>query len=385
MRNYGKIRQQKLYKTLVICVNGRRGMQDRNLLLLVMMLVLISFFASNFIGITGTVTREAFVRVTDYSCVPLDVGFLVCGKIGWGGVDGYSKGYVLGGEKLSQSQRVYENSFRYCQEISGEEGRKSSVQAYVYDNRNSLVALDKTNVVECRKEREVGEKYTKDISFRAQANTGHGAGFGQVEIKMPGEPVSCSLDGEYLTDDKEFSGIQQYCHKAEGKLNGFFDFYEQYVEEDPEFFRWAGGSKPASNPLPKRYDGEVLHVRLCDHRYYQEDGERYYVKARVTSRDPLRIDWEYFNDDTRPAVDFTFSLDCRLKEEARLIEVEDRGQVEGIGEGGIASGESGEGVEDVETIKAESLESEEIKPFSFPVREISLWEKIKGFFRNTFL
>jgi len=353
-------------------------MKEEKFLLLVLILLFASFFASHF-KITGTVTKEAFVLINDYRCEAVDGGFRVCETVEWGGVEnGYAKGYVLGGERLSEADRQYASPFTYCQDISGGDYKRVGVQAYVYDAANRLVALDKSKAVECSRSVEMGE-FVKRVYFNAQRNTGHGLGFGVVEIKLPGDPISCTVDGYWESDNegRGTSGIKRYCHKARGILQGYVDFYEQYVVEDPDYFIWAGPSKPKANPLEKRYNGEILHARLCDNQYYQEDGERYIAIGKVVdfSKD-LKIEWSYVNEDTMPVVNFIFDLKCKLKEEKVGRVQESRENVES------------EIVEDIGKVEEPRKVDEEIVPFEMPVereRRVGFWERIREYLRDTFL
>ena len=173
------------------------------------------------------------------------------------------------------------------------------------------------------------DTFTKYFNFQAWKTTGiaHGVGNrgdGVVTIELPREPVSCTLDGTWKTDNKMFKSLgrpQLYCHNAQGTTLGYVDRSGQYVVNDAHSFRWAGEREPVFDPLPERVDDYVLSLLGCDYLYYTSKGKRYYARAHVENFGSTTFDlrWEYFNDNTLEAVDFFLDLTCQLKPEHKPV------------------------------------------------------------------
>lgn len=154
---------------------------------------------------------------------------------------------------------------------------------------------------------------TKTVQFRAEPTYGRGRGQGTVAVALGAYPNSCTLQGTFVTDnDPEIHGTRRYCHGATGTYAGSFDAYTQSVMTDPGLFFWSGLSKGQDNPPSETYDGYALYMYTCDSLYYTNP--RYPVSVVVSTFDrDLIFTWDYFNDDTMPAVDFTFELTCEVR------------------------------------------------------------------------
>jgi len=151
------------------------------------------------------------------------------------------------------------------------------------------------------------------ITFRAQQQGMRASATGVVTVDLPREPIFCTLEGEWITDNDPFARQRRYCDGANGIFSSYVDATQQYVVNDPNFFPWAGLSKPKVNPPAERSEGYVLHMYTCDSRYYQDP--RYSVTAQVTKFSKhMEITWNYFDDDTQPAVDFFLTLTCELEQ-----------------------------------------------------------------------
>jgi len=158
------------------------------------------------------------------------------------------------------------------------------------------------------------EAFEDYVSFTARQRGQLASAQEVFMIDLPRDPISCIFEGEWRTDNDPWGRQRRYCHAATGSFTSYIDSTQQYVVNDPGFFPWAGLSKPKVNPPAMTYDGYALYMRTCDNRYYQE--ERYTVTARVTQfSQQLELTWDYFDDDTQPAVDFMFTVTCTLEKE----------------------------------------------------------------------
>ena len=296
--------------------------------LLALVILLLSFFSSDFSrqhGLTGTVVNQ-HITAADATCEWKGEDYEACVAVDWGDVSGsYAKAYFTRGQPLSLVPQQYDRTFVYCDHVGQQDGTIGG-GVYVYDGHQRVVAVDNNLAASCKKDViQTSDLFTKSFHFQAWKTTGlsHGSGNrgdGVVTIDLPREPLSCELQGRWKTDNKLFKTLgrpQLYCHNAEGTTYGFVDHSGQYVIDDPSLFRWAGGSEPAFDPSPEKTDDYILHLWSCDHLYYTSMNKRYYVQARVENFDSktFQLHWDYFDDNTLPAVDFFLDLRCALKPE----------------------------------------------------------------------
>ena len=302
------------------------------LALIALVILLLGFFSSDFAKnneVTGTVVGQN-IDISDASCKWNGQAYEVCMNVDWSGVIGsHAKAYITGGQSLDLTPKQYEKSFAYCDDAGDRDGTYGG-GVYIYDTHQRVVAVNNKAQVSCNREKEVSENvFTKSFNFQAWKTEGfkHGSGNkgeGVVSIDLSREPESCELEGRWKTDNKKYKTLgrpQLYCHNAEGTTYGHVDSTGQYVINDANLFRWAGGSEPASDPLPEKTNDYILHLWTCDFLYYAPMDKRYYARAYVENfgSKNLELHWEYFNDDTLPAVDFFLDLTCNLKPEYKPV------------------------------------------------------------------
>ena len=129
--------------------------------------------------------------------------------------------------------------------------------------------------------------FTKHIAFRSWQTTefsGGTRGDGAVEILLPGKPESCTMTGNWQTDNymlKSLGRKSRSCHKAQGSFSSYIDSDEQYVVNDADAFRWGGETEPMFNPPAEKTEGQVVSMWTCDHLYYTSMGRRNYVRGHI--------------------------------------------------------------------------------------------------------
>ncbi len=164
-----------------------------------------------------------------------------------------------------------------------------------------------------------GDEYSYPVYFRAwrtMLSQGH-TGSGVVSVELPREPVSCTLEGKWVTDNHMLKPIghkNQGCHKAQGTFFASVDKSGQIVENDASLFRWAGPTETATDPWPEQDDGYMVSVKMCDH-LYNAGKKRNYVRAWVENfgSTTFTMKWEYLDKQYVPAVDVWADLKCTLK------------------------------------------------------------------------
>ena len=283
--------------------------------LLVVILVMLSFFASNVKQYTGSIPTDVNVEITDVKCDWKGEYFEACGTFKWNGLkDYYAKGFITNGQKLSESIKQTESPFTYCQNVGTREGFRG-ISVYIFDKEGVLRFIQEGKDAECSRN-QATNIYKKQISFRIEPKNTNGKGDLILEIETPIKPSSCEISGEWVTDNNPLNGIRRYCDRASGSFTGYVDRYNQYVENDANSFRWAGPAQSEFNPIIEKSNGYIINMYTCDNQYYRTDGRgrRYYVRGRVIDFSKnMKIHWEYYNDDTHPAVDFIFDISCKGK------------------------------------------------------------------------
>ena len=156
-------------------------------------------------------------------------------------------------------------------------------------------------------------QFNHKADFRAQPNYLKNQGFGLLSLKFPDVVNKCKIGGYWITDNHLYLQPNQYCHEARGNIEGYADRFTQFTVNDAEAFDWRGiGQSNLFDPAAERFDGYAAYTYLCDIRGY--DQKTHYARARVSGfgTKNLIINWEYFDDNTRPAVDFHIEFSCDL-------------------------------------------------------------------------
>ncbi|MDP4012600.1 MAG: zinc ribbon domain-containing protein [Candidatus Nanoarchaeia archaeon] len=163
------------------------------------------------------------------------------------------------------------------------------------------------------------------ITFRAQANYLKYQGFGSsVEKVFPTKVNNCKITGTWKTDNWVSSG--QYCHGASGSFEGYADQFTQTVTSDANAFDWRGIGE-SYNPVPETFSGFAIYNYLCDNRGYEN--KRNFVRSKIDGigTNMIKFEWEYFDGNTRPAVDYFVDLTCEVGK-TKCVQVKQDGLVQ---------------------------------------------------------
>lgn len=297
---------------------------------LLLVLVLIVFFSFPLFNTDSSRNSSAVplsLLIDSLSCQWQQDHYTVCETISWGGEGTlFAKGYIPGGESMEQSQPQTASPFTYCQPVGNDDGYRVA-RALLFTS--SGLQRDIGQGVAC-----IGKpapqpvlqepssrlaSYSTTTGFRTQnvGGASYPRGSGAFTKTFPGIVRSCTFSGTWVTDNLYFHRQQtNECHRAQGIFNGSADFYEQYVINDPDLFRWAGSSQALLNPPAQRYDGYSFWMETCDNEYYSSrHTPRYGVTGRITGfgTNTLSFTWDYYDEDNKPAVDFGFTLDCQME------------------------------------------------------------------------
>ncbi|HLC72684.1 MAG TPA: hypothetical protein VJH37_03820 [Candidatus Nanoarchaeia archaeon] len=293
---------------------------------LLIILVLVVFFSFS-ISYTSTPTSS---EETDYSLAIDSVScqwgqgqFTICETVSWSGSNTlFAKGYIPGGESLDMSNPQYNSPFTYCQPVGTEEGFRIarsllySSRGLVRDIGQGVQCLDKP-LAPVLPPTPSGNVLTVTTGFRAYPDTSSTPrGSGMFTKTFPGKVDSCTFSGFWITDNNIRFNQRNQCHKATGTFSGYADLYEQYVINDPDLFRWAGISRAALNPPVATYEGYSFWMETCDNDYYSlRHIPRYTTKGTISGfgTDTLAFIWDYYDQNNRPVIDFSFILDCQIR------------------------------------------------------------------------
>ena len=285
------------------------------------------------------------ITIDSVTCAWDETQYEICESVSWEGEAGsYAKTYIPGGEILEKVQKQYSKQFKYCQHVGTESGYRI-VRAMLFDTKQELIK-DIGKGVSCEENLKTPpQKPQKAKGMYAYADT---IQFGVTLLptnirdldpwynklnKKPNQRItvsrrsyaegyyiktfpdlvqSCTLKGTWITDNDKLLRQRLYCHKAKGTFEGYADAEKQYVTNDPGYFLWEGESKSRVNPPAQYYSEYILYLNTCSNAYYT--GPKYYFRgtAEGFGTKELTINWEYFDDETRPQIDITIDLDCIL-------------------------------------------------------------------------
>lgn len=167
------------------------------------------------------------------------------------------------------------------------------------------------SVEKCSYESEFNQK----LYFFAQPNYLKSSGFGSVVKHFPDIVNRCRISGNWITNNQRRLEPKQYCHEAKGTLAGYADEFTQFVTNDAASFDWKGiGQSQLYDPAPEQFKGYSAYTYLCDIRGYEHRNN--FVRAGLSGfgTDSLILNWEYFDENTRPAVEVFLDLTCDLGE-----------------------------------------------------------------------
>jgi len=162
----------------------------------------------------------------------------------------------------------------------------------------------------CESETLVSERMT----FRAQKNYLASQGFGVIERDFAKKVNSCKITGSWITDNWE-PNQKRYCNKMTGTFEAQASEFGQSVTFDPDSFDWRDASQRSLyDPPAETQNGFSLYTHLCDTRGYEQ--KRYLVRGKLSGfgTKTLKLNWEYYDANTRPAVDYTIELLCEVGE-----------------------------------------------------------------------
>jgi hypothetical protein len=349
-------------------------MSNSKIVLQALIIIVIAVFVSSF-GLkstTGQAIRQidAEIEVKSASCNWVQDHYEVCSYVTWKGEGFNDKAKILvsGSDvPLNKVQEYKSSPITNCVDAGTHDGRRS-VQAYLLDRENKYIDIDSDTLIYCKKDNRDFKTQTKSTSFRAKSINNRGRTQGSYEIRgFDGKPTSCTLEGIFRVDDRLKLGQRTgYCHKASGVFSSFVSPGQQYVITDADEFSWRGlENRQLTDPAPKKVDNYAVYMETCDSSFYGQG--RYYVRAYVDrfTEEGLILNWEYFNEDTKPAVDFIFKINCD-------IAVEKQPSVFPVVE------DEAEEVIEFEEIVEEAPIIDEVEPV------ISTWQRFKNFLRRLF-
>lgn len=291
--------------------------------LVICMLILLSFsvYAIN----TQSDTRlydpkrllsEDSVTVQSATCDWNEDHFDLCAYLTWTSdtPTDYVRVTIAGGEDLAHSPKQLVSPFSYCQDVGKDEGRRA-IHAYLFDRADFYTASDLDNTIQCKRSKLETTEYTRRMFFRIEEKHRRERSEGTFHVTgMGGTPVACKFEGEWITDNRASStGSTLYCDKAKGTFSGYADLGIQTTTADPAAFRWKGGTGSyIFDPVKYKEEGYFFSAYTCDSRNY--DDKEHYARAYIKNfeTDGILIQWEYFNDETSPAVDVIFDLTCDI-------------------------------------------------------------------------
>lgn len=264
-------------------------------------------------GVGPTFQAETKVGITNAGCEWTGSTFWACATVEWAGLsDFYSKAFISGGESLSKSHKQDKSPYIYCQDV-GNTGGKRSVQAYLYGTDDGYRNVDGATM-DCVKNLDKSNIQEVKFSFRARTfGPKDAAGTEIAELK--GKPLSCDYTGYYTVLEKRNVG----CYGGTGILRGHIDPGMQYVYMNPGPFDWKEMGS-VLDPAESYHEGYAVYATSCDPVNYF-DGENY-VRGKAKLMDEgVQFDWEYFNKDTKPNIDFILNLKCKIlaKEKENII------------------------------------------------------------------
>ncbi len=262
--------------------------------------------------------------IDSVSCQWQNTQFVVCETVSWGGSDASSaKGYIPGGESVDTSPSQTTSPFTYCQPVGTDEGYRVA-RAMLYSS--TALVRDIGQGVQCLgipvakqpEKKSTLTSFTTTTGFRTYLTSPSSSpkNSGMFTKTFPGKVQSCTFKGTWITDNDQKFNQRNTCHGAVGSFNGFADAQKQYVINDPDLFRWVGLSQASLNPPAQRYDGYSFWMETCDDEYYRSAHvPRYGVSGTITGfgTSTLAFIWNYYDENTKPAVDFSFDLDCKLQ------------------------------------------------------------------------
>ncbi len=304
-------------------------MQNWSLILAGVFVLAIAFFSTSIdLNLTGQISQssveygrfypeELALNVEHAGCKWAQDHYEACAQIFWKSAlpESYVKVFIAGGESLGESQKQSHSPTVYCQNVGLDSGFRA-VQAYLYTPQAALKRVDVDTRITCDKDSEpTTKKVTKKYSLLIGTSDRVRNEGTQAFTGLGGKPVSCKVAGTWKTNNRERVGeLRKFCHGATGSFDSSFEAGKSFVIDDPAAFDWMDLSAANDfDPQPTTYSGYLLYAPTCDQTGYKLG--RYYARARVVSldEDGFTVDWEYYNADTRPRVDFLFEATCAVE------------------------------------------------------------------------
>ncbi len=291
--------------------------------LLLIVLVFAVFFTFPFAkdSTPQDISATSFVSIDSVSCKWENDHYVLCETVTWGGsAADYAKGYIpSGSDEMSPAYTT--SPFTYCQPTGTTDGYRVA-RALLYSDAG--VIRDIGEGIECTGATPIQQPpqppakpttFTTTTGFRTYPDRSTGTGEGVFTKTFPGKVQSCAYTGTWITDNDRVMELRNTCHEAQGSFTGYADFSTQYVDNDPDLYRWAGPSQSYFNPSPVRHDNYGFWMEACDTEYYAKRHiSRFGVSGAITGfgTNTLSFAWTYYDKNTKPSVDFTFSLTCTL-------------------------------------------------------------------------
>ncbi|MBI1972705.1 hypothetical protein HYS50_01735 [Candidatus Woesearchaeota archaeon] len=293
---------------------------------LLIVLILIVFFS---FPLVYTPSRDeqplpsSSLSIDAVSCQWKDTQYELCETVSWSGNGFFAKGYIPGGASLEQSPSQTDSPFTYCQLVGVEEGYRVA-RALLYSNEGLVKDIGQGVACVGKPSQELqlqrpGSRFTSfstTTAFRVSPHVpSYPRGNGIFTKTFPGKIRSCTFTGSWITDNDQFNQ-RGSCHGAKGTFTGYADATQQYVINNPDLFQWNGLSQGALNPSEQRYEGYSFWMETCNAEYYRPGHVPKYGATGTLDgfgTNILAFVWNYFDEYARPAVDFSFVLDCQIQ------------------------------------------------------------------------
>ncbi len=259
-------------------------------------------------------SNDPFLRMSNAVCTWKDGSFNLCTNVNWDGNSGdYSKCSFSG----NMDEKTWTSSpFTCCGTVGDTEGIKLA-RSFLFDDEGNIYDDEGVSVSCLGKPSKItvsaspsSKDYAKSYWFTAKTRSTSGTGNGVEVINFPDKVKSCEYTGRWITTkDLNSAG---YCVGAQGVFNGYADLFEQEVYSNPGKFNWEGLSKNLIDPEGELYDNIGIYTPICSNEF--SITPKHYVTGKINGfeTNKLTLDWEYYSNYPRPAVDIFMDFKCKV-------------------------------------------------------------------------
>ena len=294
-------------------------MDNKNLMFVVLAILVLGFFSTGLNRYTGgAVTPE--VSLENAYCDWKFDNFEACVTVNWNGMTGdYAKAEITGGESIESSPEQYESPFTYCTDVGTYEGKRApNVFIHDYRGRVKSKSMHHDNII-CKKlkNRPKGDLFNDYVTFTAQRTSGRAEGVGEKIVKLPKNPVSCEITGNYrmtrIDPRKYLNKVNLDC-TGTGSFYAYVDKSGQRGTDDADLFRWGDESLNLYDPPQRDYEGSIAEIYSCNRKYLTDINNHVTVRVKDFSKN-MKLEWEYHDDYRRPSVDVMMDINCELEQD----------------------------------------------------------------------